>query len=124
MTRRPPRSTRTEPLFPYTTLFRYAPAPCRCHGDQGRRLLWPGRELRGREGALRGIRRDRLARLAAGSASVPARRGGAGRRDVVPDPDRRPGRGAGDEPGGAVGLPIADALRAGNGPPPAPREAA
>src|SRR3546814_4881309 len=85
MTRRPPRSTRTEPLFPYTTLFRYAPAPCRCHGDQGRRLLWPGRELRGREGALRGLRRDRLARLAAGRASVPARRGGAGRRDVVPD---------------------------------------
>src|SRR3546814_20347807 len=28
MIRRPPRSTRTDTLFPYTTLFRSAPAPC------------------------------------------------------------------------------------------------
>src|SRR3546814_9442111 len=27
MIRRPPRSTRTDPLFPYTTLFRSAPPP-------------------------------------------------------------------------------------------------
>src|SRR3546814_16820253 len=30
MIRRPPRSTRTDTLFPYTTLFRSAPNPCRC----------------------------------------------------------------------------------------------
>src|SRR3546814_14452048 len=30
MIRRPPRSTRTDTLFPYTTLFRSGPA-CRCH---------------------------------------------------------------------------------------------
>src|SRR3546814_4251634 len=31
MLRRPPRSTRTDPLFPYTTLFRSHPrAPARC----------------------------------------------------------------------------------------------
>src|SRR3546814_12286486 len=28
MVRRPPRSTRTDTLFPYTTLFRSRPAPC------------------------------------------------------------------------------------------------
>src|SRR3546814_2175701 len=28
MLRRPPRSTRTDTLFPYTTLFRSSPAPC------------------------------------------------------------------------------------------------
>src|SRR3546814_12733098 len=34
MIRRPPRSTRTDTLFPYTTLFRSPPgsgASCRCH---------------------------------------------------------------------------------------------
>src|SRR3546814_5057131 len=30
MIRRPPRSTRTDTLFPYTTLFRSLPAPTRC----------------------------------------------------------------------------------------------
>src|SRR3546814_16651300 len=35
MTRRPPRSTRTDTLVPYTTLFRSAPAPAR-----GPLLLW------------------------------------------------------------------------------------
>src|SRR3546814_5125011 len=35
MIRRPPRSTRTDTLFPYTTLFRSAAPP--------RRGLWPGR---------------------------------------------------------------------------------
>src|SRR3546814_1868436 len=29
MIRRPPRSTRTDTLFPYTTLFRSRPRPCR-----------------------------------------------------------------------------------------------
>src|SRR3546814_14069057 len=36
MIRRPPRSTRTDTLFPYTTLFRSAPAGAG-HGDAGRR---------------------------------------------------------------------------------------
>src|SRR3546814_15446484 len=36
MIRRPPRSTRTDTLFPYTTLFRSAPAP----GGMGLRFDW------------------------------------------------------------------------------------
>src|SRR3546814_4550415 len=38
MIRRPPRSTRTDTLFPYTTLFRSAPAACRrwCRTDRRR----------------------------------------------------------------------------------------
>src|SRR3546814_3177222 len=32
MRRRPPRSTRTDTLFPYTTLFR---STCKCHCEQG-----------------------------------------------------------------------------------------
>src|SRR3546814_7687699 len=36
MIRRPPRSTRTDTLFPYTTLFRSRPARLRlCQGPQG-----------------------------------------------------------------------------------------
>src|SRR3546814_1569713 len=31
MIRRPPRSTRTDTLFPYTTLFRSDPSDCRSH---------------------------------------------------------------------------------------------
>src|SRR3546814_8744461 len=38
MRRRPPRSTRTDTLFPYTTLFRSAPEPHRRHPRLGR--LW------------------------------------------------------------------------------------
>src|SRR3546814_6565862 len=43
MIRRPPRSTRTDTLFPYTTLFRSKPAPiatcppARCPGSASRR---------------------------------------------------------------------------------------
>src|SRR3546814_3063709 len=36
MRRRPPRSTRTDTLFPYTTLFRSAPEPHRRHPRLGR----------------------------------------------------------------------------------------
>src|SRR3546814_3870338 len=32
MIRRPPRSTRTDTLFPYTTLFRSWSGPCACQG--------------------------------------------------------------------------------------------
>src|SRR3546814_12842486 len=48
MIRRPPRSTRTDTLFPYTTLFRSArarrrphPRSVRNHGERGRRALHP-----------------------------------------------------------------------------------
>src|SRR3546814_1833888 len=34
MIRRPPRSTRTDTLFPYTTLFRSVRAPVRCGGNR------------------------------------------------------------------------------------------
>src|SRR3546814_8626443 len=34
MIRRPPRSTRTDTLFPYTTLFRAVLAPVRCGGNR------------------------------------------------------------------------------------------
>src|SRR3546814_1325224 len=56
MIRRPPRSTRTDTLFPYTTLFRSAAdhgahRPVGCHGDQRReagfgKALQPGIEGR------------------------------------------------------------------------------
>src|SRR3546814_19044779 len=36
MIRRPPRSTRTDTLFPYTTLFRSAPTYERTHGHRER----------------------------------------------------------------------------------------
>src|SRR3546814_10062235 len=36
MIRRPPRSTRTDTLFPYTTLFRSHVSTARCAGDPGR----------------------------------------------------------------------------------------
>src|SRR3546814_9907807 len=39
MIRRPPRSTRTDTLFPYTTLFRSGEAP-RSAGPRGGGLLW------------------------------------------------------------------------------------
>src|SRR3546814_3499215 len=35
MIRRPPRSTRTDTLFPYTTLFRSRAVACRCECSQG-----------------------------------------------------------------------------------------
>src|SRR3546814_7052348 len=39
MIRRPPRSTRTDTLFPYTTLFRSAPQPLgRCLRNRGRAI--------------------------------------------------------------------------------------
>src|SRR3546814_10255642 len=36
MIRRPPRSTRTDTLFPYTTLFRSGAWRCRCRDDRPR----------------------------------------------------------------------------------------
>src|SRR3546814_7480885 len=47
MIRRPPRSTRTDTLFPYTTLFRSRRAAGRCRGDRGgRRNPAPARHPR------------------------------------------------------------------------------
>src|SRR3546814_20885902 len=52
MIRRPPRSTRTDTLFPYTTLFRSRnPAP-RCRGSSDERPAAEGKE--GQEEARRG----------------------------------------------------------------------
>src|SRR3546814_1004031 len=48
MIRRPPRSTRTDTLFPYTTLFRSAPSPAP-HGPGGDPA--PRARRRGRSGA-------------------------------------------------------------------------
>src|SRR3546814_2177004 len=52
MTRRPPRSTRTDTLFPYTTLFRSGPGAfaLRCRPQSGRRCP---RRRSGRSGHAR-----------------------------------------------------------------------
>src|SRR3546814_6340132 len=58
MIRRPPKSTRTDTLFPYTTLFRSADAPRRgaaAAAPARRYLLW--RQGRAREGARGADRR-------------------------------------------------------------------
>src|SRR3546814_5692710 len=54
MIRRPPRSTRTDTLFPYTTLFRSAAPP---HVDRGR--LRRTRRLRRSDGRGAGVGGDR-----------------------------------------------------------------
>src|SRR3546814_4452436 len=49
MIRRPPRSTRTDTLFPYTTLFRSAGLRRRAHrGDLDRRPACPAERILGR----------------------------------------------------------------------------
>src|SRR3546814_16198992 len=50
MLRRPPRSTRTDTLFPYTTLFRSYPCAGRCHAEG-----WPQRGRRDGYGVGIGI---------------------------------------------------------------------
>src|SRR3546814_15254685 len=78
MIRRPPRSTRTDTLFPYTTLFRAV-------GDgQPRRARPHPSAAEGRRPAHRGPRQGQ------GRAAVPHGEGGA--RDVVPLPQTQ-GRG-------------------------------
>src|SRR3546814_14369917 len=39
MLRRPPRSTRTDTLFPYTTLFRSSPTTASCGSRRGQRVV-------------------------------------------------------------------------------------
>src|SRR3546814_1636417 len=63
MIRRPPRSTRTDTLFPYTTLFRslWRRGACQGHAGRDRGNLRPGRAWRGvdRSGRDRHRLRDR-----------------------------------------------------------------
>src|SRR3546814_12652100 len=71
MVRRPPRSTRTDPLFPYTTLFRsrrLVPLPCR----RGAPDRVEGHELARRDGLDRRPQRvpDGGARFGSGVAAV------------------------------------------------------
>src|SRR3546814_8824706 len=63
---RPPRSTRTDTLFPYTTLFRSLQSPRRAHpvgrrgaGDAGRRGHPAGLPDRAAQGGQRHAARDR-----------------------------------------------------------------
>src|SRR3546814_20883982 len=133
MIRRPPRSTRTDTLFPYTTLFRSRPrprlaAPERLHlshprDPEGRRSQGldgrggHGAAPRRRAGSARECRRARfLPHRAAAQDHEPDRRtardrrlSGAARRSPRPVQDR-PGpppfaghRPVGTPPGGAAG---------------------
>src|SRR3546814_3488019 len=59
MIRRPPRSTRTDTLFPYTTLFRSTGAGIAATGHGGRqRTARHASPLRGRPGAERAARSE------------------------------------------------------------------
>src|SRR3546814_1801123 len=90
MLRRPPRSTRTDTLFPYTTLFRSAPAgaagarACRLR-DAGDAAAHRARQCRAveRDGDLHGGPHGRPAVAAAIAAPVLARKpeGAAGRSE-------------------------------------------
>src|SRR3546814_3666470 len=61
MKRRPPISTRTDPLFPYTTLFRSRPARLR-----GRRRRLGGTECRGVQGEAEADRSRQVEGVGAG----------------------------------------------------------
>src|SRR3546814_13421205 len=89
MIRQPPRSTRTDTLFPYTTLFRSRGA------DQGHRQ-GPGHDDAGTVHPRHG--RTGEDGGAAGAATVhgPARRQRPGVRHLVPGPSVRRGAVAGD----------------------------
>src|SRR3546814_20207474 len=120
MIRRPPRSTRTDTLFPYTTLFRSAG---RVAEVQGHGLAIDGNALAidrdleilpvDTRGPVRG-RVERLTKLAVDIASQGRLRGGdqrAARRPPMPSLLVAPGAGAtleifiGDEPGGWAPFP-------------------
>src|SRR3546814_3337460 len=72
MTRRPPRSTRTDTLFPYTTLFRSGPRD----GDQGEGRYFDARKcartISARQSGLSGLHRraERARHRAAGAGSA------------------------------------------------------
>src|SRR3546814_4618159 len=100
MIRRPPRSTRTDTLFPYTTLFR-SDSGLGIAADQaarrkkavhrfpealGTRLAGPVRYRRTRAGVPWPIMIERLARHPAGDCSVSVEAAPAGRTNmIVPD---------------------------------------
>src|SRR3546814_8966677 len=92
MIRRPPRSTRTDTLFPYTTLFRSC-AVARVGARPGAASLrgcarHGGHACRG-EGRLR---RDRAGPRAAGRPDQPRRNAGMLSRRIIPCLDVRDGR--------------------------------
>src|SRR3546814_10488532 len=80
MRRRPPRSTRTDTLFPYTTLFRSAPVGARGKGLMDKAL---GGWEHGRDRIDSGVSRARGAR---------GRGAGAAHRRAARVPRRRAGR--------------------------------
>src|SRR3546814_11392124 len=82
MYRRPPRSTRTDTLFPYTTLFR----------------SFGGVEL----GSVGMIARDHRARVARKLLGVLAHNGRRGREDEAVAADRRRGLERGEMRGGGI----------------------
>src|SRR3546814_15100702 len=95
MIRRPPRSTRTDTLFPYTTLFRSGRSPCGTRPSPGRPgCPWAGsgsrcgrrRALRARQGRARGgCRVSRLGQRIAGLAGLAAHALGRPRLLAVDD---------------------------------------
>src|SRR3546814_1838291 len=74
MIRRPPRSTRTDTLFPYTTLFRSAARPSRSYPDQSRDFAHTGKSRRAfRDGGREyrgGDRRDSVADGVSGAGEI------------------------------------------------------
>src|SRR3546814_5954202 len=103
MIRRPPRSTRTDTLFPYTTLFRSHRARVACRVEHSRLWLagavpeWPARDVHvGRTGAAPRPARDR--RLADQAAGPLLRRAqaGTGHRSRCPPEGLVPGRSRAD----------------------------
>src|SRR3546814_1608673 len=55
MIRRPPRSTRTDTLFPYTTLFRSVESSAVAEDDAGAERLWRFREAHPEAAAALGL---------------------------------------------------------------------
>src|SRR3546814_19048815 len=87
MIRRPPRSTRTDTLFPYTTLFRSVPPALPKNPMAPPRRGWAARTT-GEARASGGVHpegRNEMAQL--GEAGLAARRGGPS-RERRPDPHR------------------------------------
>src|SRR3546814_20742453 len=98
MIRRPPRSTRTDTLFPYTTLFRSTA----CAVDAGRSRQVPGRRLSDGPGLDRRQPPDRGCDLRAGAARTDPRLHGrdGGQHTAIRASERRAG---GAVIGGATG---------------------